>query len=189
MWYVCIDLPNCEKTYYSYLRKSKRIASVDETELQSVVDPNAFIEEQIGIQDETRQIRKILHTIPEPYKEIFMWRVFGELSFKEIGDLSAVFIPEWYWQKEAMNQKEAAHLQYMVRRQIILWYGIGYLRFSVELIMCVNLPLFQCQSNQPIHLVSHEQRNVQHIIVQLQIVQREPHTELDLIREQFLEFL
>ena len=76
-----------KNTYYSYLRKSKRITSVDETELQSIVDTNAFIEEQIGIQDETQQIRKILHTMPEPYKEIFMWRVFGELSFKEIGDL------------------------------------------------------------------------------------------------------
>lgn len=76
-----------KNTYYSYLRKSKRIANVDEPELQSIVDPNAFIEEQIGIQDETYQIRKILHTMPEPYKEVFMWRVFGELSFKEIGDL------------------------------------------------------------------------------------------------------
>ena len=76
-----------KNTYYSYLRKNKRLASVDETELQSIVDPNAFIEEQIGIQEETQQIRKILHTMPEPYKEIFMWRVFGELSFKEIGDL------------------------------------------------------------------------------------------------------
>ena len=76
-----------KNTYYSYLKKSKRIASVDETELQSIVDPDAFIEEQIGIQNETQQIRKILHTMPDPYKEIFMWRVFGELSFKEIGDL------------------------------------------------------------------------------------------------------
>lgn len=76
-----------KNTYYSYLKKSKRIASVDETELQSIVDPDAFIEEQIGMQNETQQIRKILHTMPDPYKEIFMWRVFGELSFKEIGDL------------------------------------------------------------------------------------------------------
>ena len=71
----------------SYLKKSNRITSVDETELQSIVDPNALIEEQIGIQDEAQQIRKILHTMPDPYKEVFMWRVFGELSFKEIGNL------------------------------------------------------------------------------------------------------
>lgn len=76
-----------KNTYYSYLKKSNRIASVDETELQNITDPNALLEKQIITQDETRQLRKILHTIPEPYKEIFMWRVFGELSFKEIGDL------------------------------------------------------------------------------------------------------
>lgn len=76
-----------KNTYYSYLKKSNRITSVDETELQSIVDPNALIEEQIGIQDEAQQIRKILHTMSDPYKEVFMWRVFGELSFKEIGNL------------------------------------------------------------------------------------------------------
>ena len=76
-----------KNTYYSYLKKSNRITSVDETELQSIVDPNALIEEQIGIQDEAQQIRKILHTMPDPYKEVFMWRVFGELSFKEIWNL------------------------------------------------------------------------------------------------------
>lgn len=76
-----------KNTYYSYLKKSNRIANVDETELQNIADPNALLEKQIITQDETRQLRKILHTIPEPYKEIFMWRVFGELSFQEIGDL------------------------------------------------------------------------------------------------------
>lgn len=33
----------------------------------------------------------------------------------------------------------------------------------------------------------HKQRNVQHIIVQLQIVQGEANSELDFFREQFLE--
>ena len=55
--------------------------------MQSIRSPNALIDEQIVIQDEAQRIRKILHTIPDPYKEIFMWRVFGELSFKEIGNL------------------------------------------------------------------------------------------------------
>ena len=47
----------------------------------------SYIEENILIQEESQQIRNILHTISEPYKEVFMWRVFGELSFKEIGAL------------------------------------------------------------------------------------------------------
>lgn len=76
-----------KNTYYPYLKKSHRTVSVDETELQCISDPDAFVEEQIGTQDEARQIRKVLHTMPDPYKEVFMWRVFGELSFKEIGAL------------------------------------------------------------------------------------------------------
>lgn len=76
-----------KNTYYSYLKKNHRTSSADETELQSIADPDAFIEEQIEIQEEALQIREILHTMPDPYKEVFMWRVFGELSFKEIGAL------------------------------------------------------------------------------------------------------
>ena len=52
-----------------------------------MVDPDAFIEEQVGKHEEARQIRKVLHNLPDPYKEVFMWRVFGELTFKEIGEL------------------------------------------------------------------------------------------------------
>ena len=46
---------------------------------------------------------------------------------------------------------------------------------------------FQRQSDQPISLICHKQRDVQHIVIQLQIVQRESHTEPDLLREQLLE--
>lgn len=76
-----------KNTFYSYLKKRHKTTSIEEIELQNITDPKAFVEEQIGIQDEALQIRKTLHTIPDPYKEVFMWRVFGELSFKEIGAL------------------------------------------------------------------------------------------------------
>ena len=33
------------------------------------------------------EIHKILHKLEEPYKEVFSLRTFGELSFKQIGDL------------------------------------------------------------------------------------------------------
>ena len=74
-----------KNAYYSYLRRSNRIVNVDEAELQNVADANASVEEQLKTQEEVRQIRKVLHTMSNPYKEVFMWRVFGELSFKEIG--------------------------------------------------------------------------------------------------------
>lgn len=69
------------------MKKNNRITSVDDTEWQNIIAPGAFVEEQLETQEEAQEIRKILHTISDPYKEVFMWRVFGELSFKEIGDL------------------------------------------------------------------------------------------------------
>jgi len=76
-----------KNTYYSYLKKNKNVVSADDANLQDVADPSTSIVEQIGEQEEARLIRKILHDISDPYKEVFMWRVFGELSFKEIADL------------------------------------------------------------------------------------------------------
>ena len=74
-----------KNTYYAYLKKARKTVSADETGLQNTADPDAS--EQFGEQEEARQLRKVLHHMPEPYKEVFMWRVFGELSFREIGEL------------------------------------------------------------------------------------------------------
>lgn len=76
-----------KNTYFSYLKKNKKELSVTEAELQNIADPDNLIDKQIAEQEEAHQIRKILHDMPDPYKEVFMWRVFGELSFKEIADL------------------------------------------------------------------------------------------------------
>lgn len=48
---------------------------------------NADMENKIILKERSKEIHKILHKMKEPYKEIFMLRVFGELSFKEIGEL------------------------------------------------------------------------------------------------------
>ena len=75
-----------KNTYYSYLKKNKKVLNTIEPDLQNIAVEDALIDIQISEQEDARQIRKILHNISEPYKEVFMWRVFGELSFKEIGD-------------------------------------------------------------------------------------------------------
>lgn len=36
---------------------------------------------------ETIEIHKALHMLEEPYKEVFTLRVFGELSFREVGEV------------------------------------------------------------------------------------------------------
>jgi RNA polymerase sigma-70 factor (ECF subfamily) len=76
-----------KNTYFSYLKKNKKELRVAEADLQNIADPDALVDKQIAEQEEAHLIRKILHDMSDPYKEVFMWRVFGELSFKEIGDL------------------------------------------------------------------------------------------------------
>ena len=50
-------------------------------------DPEGSPEEMLLRQEDTERLRQILHDIPEPYKEVFMWRVFAELSFQQIGQI------------------------------------------------------------------------------------------------------
>ena len=37
--------------------------------------------------DDASMLRSLLHQLPQPQQEVFMWRVFAELSFREIGRL------------------------------------------------------------------------------------------------------
>ena len=61
----------------------------DDANLLGLPDENALADLCFPNDDgeEAQRLRVILHTLGEPYKEVFMWRVFGELSFKQIGDL------------------------------------------------------------------------------------------------------
>lgn len=70
--------------YYSHLRKNKRIVDIKEN-IES--KENIDIEKKIVSKEETMKAHKIIHNLQEPYKEVFSLRVFGELSFKEIGNL------------------------------------------------------------------------------------------------------
>ena len=76
-----------KNSYLSYLKKSGRIDNIEDVELLNIADPNETVEEKFVRHDEAVQIQKVLHDIPDPYKEVFMWRVFAELSFKQIGQI------------------------------------------------------------------------------------------------------
>lgn len=81
-----------KNSYYSYCRGNVRFHSMDELENIAVDAPSI---EDIFIQRETSdKIRSLLHALNEPYKEVFMWRVFGELSFRKIG---AIFSKTENW--------------------------------------------------------------------------------------------
>ena len=76
-----------KNSYYSYLKKNKRIDSIDDAEAQEVPDSDRAVDEQAADNEEIQQAQKMLHTLPETYKEVFMWRVFAGLSFRQIGEL------------------------------------------------------------------------------------------------------
>ena len=76
-----------KNSYFSYLKKNGRTTSLDDAELQELVDPDALIAEEIAKREDIQQAQKAVHTLPEPYREVFMWRVFADLSFKQIAEL------------------------------------------------------------------------------------------------------
>lgn len=82
--WLCQIAKNC---YYSYVKKNAKLQSIDESELTELPDPSESLMEQMEKREEASRIEKILQSVPEPYKEVFGWRVYGELSFKQIGEM------------------------------------------------------------------------------------------------------
>ena len=70
--------------YLSHLRKTR--PTEDITQIQ-IPDPRQAVEEQVADKQQVMAIHRILHQMPEPYKEVFSLRVFGQLSFEDIGGL------------------------------------------------------------------------------------------------------
>ena len=69
----------------TYLKKQKRFS--DDGIPLDIPDIKADFTEKISDKSEAVLIHKILHSLEEPYKEVFSLRVFSELSFKQIADI------------------------------------------------------------------------------------------------------
>ena len=67
---------------YDSLKKMNKIEKLNDD--ISFVDS---MENMLVNKESTLQIHKVLHELAEPYKEVFNLRIFGELSFKEIGQI------------------------------------------------------------------------------------------------------
>jgi RNA polymerase sigma-70 factor (ECF subfamily) len=93
--------------YLTYCRKKKIEINLDD--INETVEGDVSFEEKLVDQDTADKIHKILHNLPEPYKEVFYLRVFGELPFKKIGDVFSK-TENWacvtYHRAKAMVQKE-----------------------------------------------------------------------------------
>lgn len=74
-----------KNTYYTWCKKNQRVVfeEIDE----HLPDESSCIEKKMIDKEQAVAIHKLLHEMEEPYKEVFHLRVFGELSFREIGEV------------------------------------------------------------------------------------------------------
>ena len=89
--WLCQIAKNC---YYSYLKKSKRTDLVEDEKMAEIADHSPNAHEMYEKREEVEKIQRVLHKIDEPYKEVFMWRTYAELSFK---DIAAIFGKNENW--------------------------------------------------------------------------------------------
>lgn len=65
-------------------RAENKNVSIDDS-MEFVSDDS--VEEQLNNKMQSQAIHHVLHTLDEPYKEVFTLRVFAELKFSDIGNL------------------------------------------------------------------------------------------------------
>lgn len=75
----------CQIAKNTYFTDRRRTAKGSELSTES--RPDDALEERLLNKESCFEIHKKLHALGEPYKEVFSLRVFGELSFRQIGEL------------------------------------------------------------------------------------------------------
>lgn len=75
----------CQIAKNTYFTDRRRM--VKGSELSTEPHPDNALEERLLNKESYFEIHKKLHALGEPYKEVFSLRVFGELSFRQIGEL------------------------------------------------------------------------------------------------------
>lgn len=92
--------------YFTYCRKKKIENNIDD--YQDTIQCDIHFEDKLTDKDTAEKIHRILHSLPEPYKEVFYLRIFGELPFKKIGNIfskSENWACVTYHRAKAMIQK------------------------------------------------------------------------------------
>ena len=76
-----------KNTLYDHLKKQKKQLSGNEQLETAESHGGEIFEEKLAQRSQAMEIHKVLHSLSEPYKEVFSLRTFGELKFSEIGML------------------------------------------------------------------------------------------------------
>lgn len=73
-----------KNTYFKAIAKRKHVVAEVDTDTP---DPELDVETAYLDREDAKKVHILLHNLNEPYKEVFMLRVFGELPFSQIGEL------------------------------------------------------------------------------------------------------
>lgn len=68
--------------YFSHLKKEENHLRPD-SDFAGGIEPDKILLQK----EQQSELYQMLHELPEPYREVFSLRFFGELSFREIGTL------------------------------------------------------------------------------------------------------
>ncbi len=68
-----------KNTYFAWYNEQKKLSH-----LENNMDDNENIEDNFFQSELSREAFECLHDLDEPYKEVFMLSIFGDLSLKEI---------------------------------------------------------------------------------------------------------
>ena len=79
-----------KNTFCTEAKKQREVSAI----FSETISDKENTEHSLLEKEETFNLHKILHTLKEPYREVFWMRTFGELSFKEIG---AIFSKTESW--------------------------------------------------------------------------------------------
>lgn len=97
-----------KNTYFSYYKKNKRQIGIDL--LEDIADTGVTISENLMNEEDAFIIHSFLHTMQEPYKEVFSLRVFGELPFEKIG---RIFGKSSGWARVTYHRARKQVVEYM----------------------------------------------------------------------------
>lgn len=70
-----------------FLDEMRRQSKRTEADLDANADSGINIESEVEDRDASYRIHQALQELEEPYRKVFELRIFGELSFREIGDI------------------------------------------------------------------------------------------------------
>ena len=94
-----------KNTYFTHQKKQKRFVINQPMQVSMEAGP----EEQFLDKESAQRLYALLDQLPEPYREVFSLRVFGELSFSQIGaiygktDSWARMI--YFWAKKKLKEE------------------------------------------------------------------------------------